>query len=163
MVLELLIGLVTAFGYLGIFIASLIGSASIVFPVPTFLIVIASGVLLNPLLVGIAAGFGGAIGEMTGYAAGLAGGKLALHEKEKWKKYFVIAEKWFQRHGGFLVIIIFAATPLPFDLVGLFCGIVKYNIKKFFLATLIGKLIANIALAYIGFYGISFIADFMGF
>jgi membrane protein DedA with SNARE-associated domain len=163
MVLELLTGLVVTFGYLGIFIASLIGSASILFPVPIFVAVIAAGAFLNPVLVGIAAGAGSAIGEMTSYLLGLAGEKITIHEKKMWKKYFVLAEKWFERHGGFAVIFIFAVTPLPFDIVGLFCGAIKYNIKKFFIANLIGKIIKNIILALVGFYGIGFLAGFLGF
>lgn len=149
-------GFVAATGYFGIFIVSLVGSASIVLPVPFIAIVFSSAVFLNPLLVGISAGFGAAIGEMTGYGAGYGAQTFII----KHKKWFALAEKWFQKHGGFFVIFVFAATPLPFDVVGLMSGAMKYPIRKFFVATLLGKIVANLIVAYAGFYSLGWILNY---
>ena len=65
-----IVGLVHTFGYLGVFLASLIGSATIILPVPSFALVIAAGSQLDPLWVGIISGAGAAIGELTGYGLG---------------------------------------------------------------------------------------------
>ncbi len=146
-------GFVAATGYLGIFLVSLIGSASIILPVPFIVVVFSSAAVLNPFLVGLSAGAGAAIGEMTGYGAGYGAQTLAT----KYKKWFQLAEGWFQKHGGFFVIFIFAATPLPFDVIGLMSGAMKYPIKKFFIATLLGKIAANLIVAYAGFYSINWI------
>ncbi|MFC2143581.1 YqaA family protein [Candidatus Aenigmatarchaeota archaeon] len=163
MVVEFIISMVYSMGYFGLFLASLISSASVILPVPGFLIVITAGTFLNPFLVGIVAAIGAAIGELTAYGVGFAGEKafLKLKKKKNWKREFERAEKWFEKHSGFFVVIVFAATPLPFDAIGIFCGVVKYDIKKFFIATLIGKLIANIALAYLGFLGITIIGGWL--
>ena|SRR3989338_2768909 len=153
-----LIGLVVSFGYLGVFLASLIGSASIFLPLPSFLIVTAAGTTLNPILVGIAAGLGSAIGELVGYLIGLGllyGKKRISRKKEN--KYSKLVKKWFRRKRGMAIIFIFALTPLPDDIVGIVCGAIKYDVKKFFVATLAGKIILHIALAYAGLYGIEII------
>jgi len=148
-----------SYGYFGIFLISLIGSSTIIFPIPSAAFVFATGALLNPLLVGLFAGFGAAIGEFTGYALGL-GGRRAI--KKKWKGNINKVEKLFQKYGGFLVITIFAATPLPDDITGIVAGIIKYPARKFFLAVLIGKLILHIIIAYAGLYGINWVLQYFG-
>jgi membrane protein DedA with SNARE-associated domain len=158
MVAEILIGLVTTFGYAGVFFASLIGSASIILPVPAFFVVIFAGTVLNPLAVGIVAGIGSAIGEMTAYAAGY-GGRVLVERKKRYRKLNYV-ERMFKKYGGFAVVFVFAATPLPDDLIGLFCGAIKYDTKKFFIATLAGKIILSIFLAYAGFYGWSWASQY---
>src|SRR3989338_2753667 len=154
-----LIGLVISFGYLGIFLASLIGSASIFLPLPSFLIVTAAGTTLNPVLVGVAAGLGAAIGELVGYLIwiGLLYGKKRISKKKKENKYSKIVKKWFAKKRGAAIIFIFAITPLPDDIIGIVCGAIKYDVKKFFAATLAGKIILHIVLAYAGLYGIEII------
>ncbi len=150
---------VEATGYLGIFVVSFIGSASIILPVPFIAVVFSAGAFLNPLLVGISAGAGAALGELTGYGLGYGGQKVA----KKYKKIFELAEKWFQKHGGFFVIFIFAATPLPSDVIGLICGAMKYPVKKFIIASLLGKIVANLIVAYAGFYSINWVLDYFQF
>jgi len=54
---------VGAWGYLGIFLVSLVGNASIILPVPSFIIVFTFGAILNPWLVGLAGALGATIGE----------------------------------------------------------------------------------------------------
>jgi membrane protein YqaA with SNARE-associated domain len=146
-------------GYLGIFAISLVSSASIILPVPYFAFVFAAGAILNPFLVGIAGGLGSAIGEMTGYAVGF-GGKKALNDKHE--KLLGRAEKWVEKRGFFVVIIIFAATPLPDDVIGILAGALSYDVRKFFIACLIGKLALNLALAFGGFYGAAWLLGALG-
>ena len=142
------------YGYFGIFLVSLIESSTIVFPLGFAVVIFASGAVLNPFLVGLSAGLGAAIGEFTGYAIGLGGRKVI---EKKWKNHIKKAEKLFQKYGGFLVIVLFAATPLPDDVVGILGGTLRYPLKKFFIASLIGKIILNLALAYGGFYGLNWV------
>ncbi len=142
--------LADSWGYLGIFIVSVLGNASIIFPIPSYAVVIAFGAILNPWIVGITAGAGAALGELTGYIIGF-GGRKAI--KKKHKKLLEKSKKWFERHGAFPIIVLFAATPLPDDIVGILAGIIKYNLKKFLAASLIGKCIAHITLAWAGYLG----------
>lgn len=148
--------ILAAYGYIGIFLISLIGSSTIIFPWPSAVFVFAAGASLNPFLVGLLAGIGATIGEFTGYALGLGGRKLI---KNRWKNQINKIEKLFHRYGGFFIILIFAATPLPDDVTGIVGGMLKYPVKKFFIASLIGKIILHVILAYAGLYSIKWILD----
>jgi membrane protein DedA with SNARE-associated domain len=157
MISDLFMSLVTTYGYLGLFLVNLIGSATIIFPLPSSIFVFASGAVLNPFFVGLSSAIGCAIGELTGFALGTGGRKVI---EGKWKKHIVKVEGWFEKYGGFWIIILFAATPLPDDIVGIVAGTLKYPIKKFFLASFIGKLILNLILAYAGFYGLNWVMSY---
>jgi len=54
-------------GYPGIFLLSLAANATIVVPAPAILIVFAMGAHLSPVWLGLAAGSGAALGELSGY------------------------------------------------------------------------------------------------
>ena len=153
------ITIIETWGYLGLFLINIIGNATLFFPIPSFAFVFAAGSVLNPWLVGIVSGIGAAIGEMVGYVLG-RGGNLIL--KEKNKKWFDKAVKWSKKRGLFPVIILFAATPIPYDIIGILAGIIKYDIKKFFLATLIGKIIINTVIAWAGFYSLTWMISALG-
>ena len=58
------------YGYLGAFLISLITSATIILPVPGIVLIAALGAVYNPVLIGLVAGTGSALGEITGYMAG---------------------------------------------------------------------------------------------
>ena len=154
--LTIFISLIKTYGYVGIFLANFIASATIIIPLPASLAVLYLGHELNPLLVGILAGLGASLGEFTGYALGIGSRKVI---ERKWKKWIKKTELLFQKYGGFWIIMIFAATPLPDDIVGIIGGTLKYPIKKFFIASLIGKIILGLILAYAGFYGIGWILN----
>jgi membrane protein YqaA with SNARE-associated domain len=151
--------LTDALGYLGIFFVSFIGSATIIFPLPSFILVFVMGAVMNPWLVGISAAAGNAIGELTGYGIGKGSGKLI---EKKYKETLERYKKWFKRDNIFLLVTIFAATPLPDDVVGIVCGVFNYDLKKFIVASFLGKLILNLFLAWGGFYGIRWVLTFFG-
>lgn len=148
-----------AWGYLGIFLLSIAGNASILFPVPVFAIAFFAGAILNPWLVGIVSGVGAAIGELTGYVLGIGGREVIKSRDRKWLSK---AKKWSESRGVFPVIILFAATPLPFDVIGILCGVIKYDVRRFLFATAIGKIIVNTILAWAGFYSVSWVAGIFG-
>jgi membrane protein YqaA with SNARE-associated domain len=146
-------------GYLGVFAVGFASSASILLPLPIFALVFTAGAVLNPVLVGIIAGVGAGLGEITGYALGF-GGKQVIDKKHK--KMFRRAEEWTEKHGFFAVVILFAATPLPDDILGIIGGAIGYDVKKFILASIIGKIILNTALAFAGFYGSAWLLGALG-
>jgi len=147
-------GFITSFGYLGLFIISIIGTATILFPFPIDVIIFASGGFLNPILSGIIAGIGSAIGELTSYYTGRAGRKVISMRKEK--KIFLKTKKLFNKYS-FWIIPIFAFTPLPMDIIGLVCGGLNYNVKKFFIGSLIGKIPRTLILTIAGSYTIPWV------
>jgi len=147
---EFLIGLANSYGLIGVFLIGFLSSFTLFIPSPAFFAVFLLGSVINPLPLGIAAGLGSAAGELTSYYAGY-GVHLAA---KKYRKKFLETEKLFQKYRAPLIIFFFSATPLPFDIVGIFCGAVRYPLKKFFIATLAGKLVKFLIIAYAGFYGL---------
>ena len=144
------------YGYPGIFLISILANATILIPAPGFAIVFAMGSVFNPFIVGLAAGAGAAIGELSGYMAGFSGQAVA----EKTKIYGRIHE-WMKRYG-MLTIFILAAIPNPFfDLAGMAAGTLKMPLYKFLLACLLGKFIKMWIFAYAGAYSINWLINIM--
>ncbi len=145
-----------AYGYPGIFLISILANATLLLPAPGVAIVFAMGGVFNPFMVGIVAGAGSTIGELSGYMAGFSGQVLA----ERTKIYERI-EHWME-HYGMLTIFILAAVPNPFfDLGGMAAGALKMPIHKFLLACLLGKIIKMWIFAYAGAYSINWLFNLM--
>ena len=137
------------YGYVGVFVATLLGSASVILPVPGLAIVYLGGSIWNPLFVGLAAGLGDAMGEATGYLAGYAGQGL-IEDSKLYTRF----ERWMNLHG-FLTIFILSAVPNPFfDMAGIAAGASRFSAKRFFLATWIGKTIKDVTVALAGYYSL---------
>ena len=133
------------YGYAGLFVISVIGNATIVLPVPTFVAAFAGGSVLNPFWVGVVSAAGAAIGEMTGYLAGISGNTI-IENKEAYNR----AKAWIDRHG-LLTLFILAAIPNPlFDMAGIIAGMMRIPIFAFFLVTWAGKIIKFWLLALLG-------------
>ena len=144
------------YGYLGIFLISILANATILLPAPGIAIVFAMGGIFNPLVVGLVAGAGAAIGELSGYMAGFSGQPVA----EKTKIYGHI-QNWMQRYG-MLTIFVLAAIPNPFfDLAGMSAGALKMPLYKFLMACLPGKIIKMCIFAYAGAYSINWLFNIM--
>lgn len=145
-----------SFGYFGIFLINFISYSTILFPLPGAFFVFSAAGFLNPLILGIVAGLGAAFGEMTGYGLGFGGRKIILGKKEIEKIEKIT--NFLKRKGTFFAIIFIAALPFfGGDLLGISAGFLKYDPKKFFLASFIGKSILHLVIAFSGFYGISWI------
>lgn len=141
-----------AIGYSGIFLVSLLGNATIILPAPSLALVFAMGSALPPVLVGLAAGAGEALGELTGYAAGFAGRAVI----EDYRTYKRLAA-WMQRRGGITVFVL-SVIPNPFfDLAGIAAGTLRYPLWRFLLFCWLGKTIKTTLVAWAGAQSITFI------
>ncbi len=133
------------YGYLGVFLVSILVSSSIVIPIPGWFVIAAMGAVLNPILVGVISACGGTIGEMTGYLLGY-GGRIAIHESPM----YVRIEGWMKRWGS-LTIFVLAMIPNPFfDIAGAAAGVLRFPVWKFLLAGAAGRIPKHIAFAYGG-------------
>ncbi len=135
------------YGYLGVFALMAIGNATVLLPMPGLATVVAAGMVWNPLLVGLAGGTGGALGELVGYLAG-----YGVHEYVEGGR-----ARWFQRiqkavrRYGFPAIIALAAIPNPFfDVVGVAAGSLGYPAWRFYLAVALGNTVKCTLMAYAG-------------
>ncbi len=149
--------LVKTLGYPGIFLASLAGAASIGLPIPGVAATFLGGALLNPVLVGMAAGAGESLGEFVGYGLGYSGSGFA--QKNRLYPRF---ERWVVR-WGWLPVFILALIPNPFfDLIGIAAGALRLPLWRFFLANLVGKTLKNIGIAYAGWLGADWVRGWLG-
>jgi membrane protein DedA with SNARE-associated domain len=133
------------FGYVGGFLAMLLGSATVILPAPGLAVVAALGTVTNPLLLGIVAGMGATLGEVTGYLVGYGGHKIAAEQK-----HYQTVERFLNAHG-FWAIALLAFIPNPlFDIAGIIAGGTKYPFNLFLAATFMGKVAKCILIAYLG-------------
>ncbi len=145
-----------AYGYPGIFIIMLMANATVILPAPGVAVVFAAGNIFNPLLVALAAGTGGAIGEISGYLAGFSG-QAVVERMDIYQKI----NPWVKKYGAWTILIL-SAIPNPFfDLAGIAAGMAKMPLWKFLLFCWIGQLIKMAMFAYAGAYSIDWMMNLM--
>jgi membrane protein YqaA with SNARE-associated domain len=147
-------------GYGGVWIVSFIAAGSIILPVPGSAAVCAAAVPnlgLNPLIIGIVSASAEALGEMTGYLAGLSG--RSLFERNR---YYPKVHRLVIRRGG-VILFIGAIIPNPlFDVIGIAAGSIGYPIKRFLAVVFVAKAIKSTGIAYACFWGIEWIQGLVG-
>ena len=145
------------YGYLGAFLVAFIASISIIFPIPGIILVlaIAANPDLNWALVALAAAIGGGLGETTAYLAGYGGAVVIAPGQSK---LYERAEKWMKRYGS-ATIFAFSLSWLPFDIVGIAAGALRFPLWKFLLATFAGRLPRTLLEIYLARRGWEILSD----
>jgi membrane protein YqaA with SNARE-associated domain len=148
------------YGYLGVFLISLLGAMSIFVPIPYTLVIFILGASssFDPLLIAVAAGLGSAIGEFSGYLLGVGGRKVI---GDKYKKKMDFITKLFKKYGS-IAIFIFALTPLPDDLLFIPLGVMRYSLLRAFIPALLGKFFSNLIIAYSGRLSLDIVKNIFG-
>jgi uncharacterized membrane protein YdjX (TVP38/TMEM64 family) len=140
------------YGYPGIFLIALMANATVFLPAPGVAVVFAMGSIFNPLGVALAAGTGGAIGELTGYLAGFSG-QAVVERTDIFNKI----NPWIEKYGGWTILVL-SAIPNPFfDIAGVAAGMAKMPFWRFLLFCWIGQLIKMAMFAYAGAYSIDWL------
>lgn len=124
------------YGLISIFIMALLSHLTIVARglfLPAFLSLTQ---LHNPLILGLAAGLGGGIGEMITYCWGL-GIKKTLSSKDE---HADPLPKWAEKYG-LIVALLFASSPLPDTPIMLLAGALRFPPHKILMIQLVGKTI----------------------
>lgn len=143
-----------AYGYPGVFLVALMANATVFLPAPGVAVVFAMGHIFNPLGVALAAGTGGALGELSGYLAGFSGQAVV----ERTNVYERI-HPWVVKYGVWAIIVL-SAIPNPFfDIAGVAAGIAKMSLRRFLIACWIGQLIKMALFAYAGFYSLDWLSN----
>lgn len=134
-------------GYAGAFLISMVSSATIVLPTPAFINIAQMASVLDPLWLGIAAGIGSAIGELTGYFAG-------KQEAAKVKNTGVYRQnEKLLRKWGPAAMFALAALPNPFlDFAGIAAGAIGMPVWQFLASVGPAKIIKYSAIAYGGLW-----------
>jgi membrane protein YqaA with SNARE-associated domain len=139
------IGRLGAYGYPAVFLVSLIGNAAFLLPAPGIALVVAVSGSLDPVAVGIVAGLGAALGELTGYLVGHSGQAVFEDKPIYWRI------EGLMKKSGALVIFVLAAVPNPlFDIGGLVAGALRMPVWRFLLGAWLGKSLRFVLLAVLG-------------
>jgi membrane protein YqaA with SNARE-associated domain len=145
------------YGYLGVFLISVLLNATIVLPAGNFLVLATMGAILpSATLVGLAGGIGAAIGELTGYAAGYSGQAIVSRQR-----VYTRLKGWVER-WGMLTIFVLSIVPLVFDLAGIAAGAIRFPLWKFFLACWLGRTILYLVIAWGGALGWEALLHWLG-
>ena len=139
----------SSYGYIGLFLVSLISAASIVLPMPGAAAITGAGALLQPLfgipvplLVGLVAGVAESIGELTGYAAGYGGSQLFRD-----RPFYPRVKSWMERRGV-LTMFLLSCFPNPLvDVAGVAAGAVHMRLTSYLAGVFPGKVFKNIYLS----------------
>ncbi|MBK9926450.1 MAG: VTT domain-containing protein [Anaerolineales bacterium] len=144
------------FGYAGIFVIALLANATVLLPAPGVAIVYAMGAVFNPLGVGLAAGTGGAVGELSGYLAGFSG-QAVIERTDIYERF----KPWVNQYGGWAILVL-SAIPNPFfDVAGIAAGIAKMPMRTFLVFTWGGQIIKMTLFAIAGHYSLTWLTNFM--
>lgn len=145
--------------YSGIFLLSFMGSVSIFVPIPGLASVCAgTGVLeLNLWAVAALAAVGEALGETSGYLAGVGGRSLV--EKHP---YYLRFYAWMRYRGG-LVLFLASVIPNPlFDFIGIAAGSLRYPLHLFYPVVFVGKFLKDVGIASLCNLGLMHILRWLG-
>lgn len=125
------------FGETGLFAIAFVESS--VFPVPPDIVLIPL-ILVNPslgLYYASIAALASVLGGIAGYYIGLKGGRplaLRLFSESKIKR----VESYFERYGAWAVLIA-GFSPIPYKIFTIASGVVRLDLKRFIIASAIGR------------------------
>jgi len=147
------------YGYLGVFIISLLATSIMVLPIPHAALVFTLGGVLNPALVGVTSGLGASIGAMTIYLTGYGGHSL-FHNVNN--GLYSRLMNWVQRRGSIAVFIMSAVFNPLFIPMTITLGILRFRLWKFFLLCWAGQTVKSLTLAYCGYFGLGILFRWLG-
>jgi membrane protein YqaA with SNARE-associated domain len=149
----------THYGYLGAFIISILGSATIIIPVPMLAVVFAlGGIMASPwsaALLALSAACGELIGSLTIYMTGHGAGRAIAGSKHGRLQSAYERMLGLMERRGPVVLFAVASVINPFFYpAALACGALRLNLRKFALIVFAGKMIKAMTVVYAGYFGL---------
>ncbi len=159
---------VASYGYVGIFVLTLLGSACI--PIPSEVVLLFGGALasagfaetalnqpdagLGLVAVMVVALAGSMVGSLLAYGAGRAGGRPLI---DRWGRFLLLrphevdrAHAWFERHGE-AAVFFSRMIPLVRAFISLPAGVAQMDPGRFTLYTFLGNLPWTVGLTLAGY------------
>jgi len=150
-------------GYLGTFLISILGGATIIVPVPMLAVQFALGGVLSPVFVGLAAGLGETGGALIIYMTGYGGGAALYKSKYgKLQAAYLRLMSWMERRGSITLFILSSVVNPFFYPAALTAGALRFGIKRYFLICLAGKTIKGFTVAFAGYWGLRGLLRMLG-
>jgi len=137
-------------GYIGLGLVSFIGSLIPFVPIPSFVLLatMSVGEQFDIHILALISAFTATIAKQIIFYASDGGRRMISEKTKKRMKPF---QKLVKRYGGAAAFVA-AATPIPDDMVYIPLGLAKYNPKRFFVATLSGKIVLCYIIVLISHY-----------
>ena len=159
------------YGYLGAFLISVFGGATVLAPVPMTPAVFALGTImkpdfapyLGPVFVGAAAGIGETVGAVTIYMTGYGGGTAILQRRMgRLEAQYKRVLGWMERRSSLVLFILSAVINPFFYPAALTAGALRFGIRRFFMICWAGKTIKGISVAAAGYWGLGSLLRALG-
>jgi uncharacterized membrane protein YdjX (TVP38/TMEM64 family) len=150
------------YSYLGAFLISILGGATIIVPVPMLAVILALGGILTPYWVGIAAGLGETIGALIIYMTGHGAGTAIVNSDGRLKSGYLRVMKLMEQRGSLTLFLLSAVLNPFFYPAALAAGAMRFGIRKYFIICWVGKTIKGLTVAYAGFLGIRGLLRLLG-
>lgn len=160
-----------AYGYLGAFIISILGGATILAPIPMTPAIFALGSVmkpafapaLGPVFVGLAAGLGETIGGITIYMTGYSSGSAVLTGRNaRLQSAYARVMGWMERRGSLIIFVVSAVINPFFYPAAIAAGVLRFGLRRFILITWVGKSIKGISVAAAGYWGLGSLLRALG-
>jgi membrane protein DedA with SNARE-associated domain len=153
------IGQIARWGYVGCFLINIVSSGTLVMPGFGIVFTFTLGGVLNPAIVGAVAGIGEAIGATGAYFTGYGGGGIF---GDRNGRLYLRFRNIIERHGSKAVFLLAAIiTPIYYPF-AVFLGMLHFGWVRFFLATWAGRTVKNMILAYLGYFGLRSVLQWLG-
>lgn len=147
-------------GYLGLGLVSFFGSLVPFVPLPSFLLLatMSVGDQFDLHIMAIISAVTATVAKQIIFYVSYGGRRII---NEKTRKRIRPFERLVKRYGAGAAFVA-AATPIPDDLVYVPLGLAKYNPKRFFIATLTGKIVLSYVIVLVSHnLGLSLIDPFL--
>ena len=147
-------------GYIGLTLVSFFGSLIPFVPLPSFLLLatMSVGDQFDLHVLAIISAVTATAAKVIVFSVSYEGRRIIGKKSRKRMRPF---ERLVKRYGAGAAFFA-AATPMPDDLIYVPLGLAKYNPKRFFIATLTGKLVLSYAIVFISHYmGLSLVEPFL--
>ena len=147
-------------GYLSLGLVNFFGSLVPFVPLPGFLLLatMAAGEQFDLHILALLSAITATVAKQIIFYVSYGGRRII---NEKTRKRMRPFERLVKRYGAAAAFVA-AATPIPDDLVYVPLGLAKYNAKRFFIATLTGKIVLSYVIVLISHHlGISLVEPFL--
>ncbi len=134
--------------YIGVGVISIFGNFVMFIPVFYAAVIMFVAVIpgINVFFLGIAAGIGASIGQIASWFVGRATREVA---GDKLEKQLRKTQRWVERGLAPIMIFIFAATPLPDEVLLIMIGLIGYSLGKTLIYCFIGKIVLTLSISVV--------------
>jgi membrane protein DedA with SNARE-associated domain len=146
-------------GYLGAFIISILGGATVIIPVPMLAVVFALGGTMDQpwqvALVGISSALGELVGALTIYMTGHGAGRAIIESRHgKIQSAYEKLLGLMERRGPIVLFIVASVINPFFYPAALAAGALRFGLLKYSAIVLAGKIIKCMTIVFAGYWGL---------